>query len=164
MLSLRKKSKQHQAPSAAAVALKPITIENFNDAMALERKNTRFVGSAADVLAEGYVFREDSAVYGIYAAETIVGLVLLLEEPRRGYYEFTNLFIADTVQHRGFGTAAVRAVLEKYKKERKADTVKLQVHKLNKYAIRSYEACGFTITGQSKWDENFWVMICALTG
>ena len=109
-------------------------------------------------MAEGYVFRESAAVYGLYSGDTIVGLVLLSEKPHREKYEFTNLFIADNFQRRGLGLKAVEAILQKFKNERYAKTVELQVHKTNVYAIKIYEKLGFTVTGEAKWDKNFLVM------
>lgn len=144
------------------VTLQEVTMQNFNDCMGLERKSSRYVGNAADVLAGAYVARKTATAYGIYAGDTVVGLVVICTEPNEKGYWFNDLFIADGYQNKGYAKEAVRLILEKFKAEKKSDTVEIQVNYTNKYAIKTYEYHGLSVTGKAKWDENFLIMSLSL--
>ncbi len=142
-----------------AVTLQEVTQENFNACISLQRESNRFVGNAESVLAQAYIYRNDSLAYAICHHETIVGLVILLMSPAELCpYEFTELFIADDFQRQGFDKQAVEAILEKFRRERKSNLVRISVHESNEYAIKIYQQCGFVETKRSEWDNSFIVM------
>ena len=141
------------------VTLEEVTLNNFNDCAALERKSSRFVGNAESVLALAYVYRENSLAYAICSDETIIGLVILRVNPQESRpYSFTEMFIADGFQRQGYGKQAVKAILEKFRKEKKSELVQIQVHDSNEVAIKIYEQCGFVEISRAKWNNEFLVM------
>lgn len=142
------------------VVLREVDYQNFYDCLGLERESTRFVGSAESVLAEAYIFRENSTAYAIYQRDTVIGLVIVLDRPMNSdkYYSFTDLFIADDFLGKGFGKRAVQAILDKFRYEKKRDTVEIQVHQSNDIARRIYIQCGFEKIKNADWDQHFDVM------
>lgn len=139
------------------ITLQPVTQENYNACLVLERAQFDFVGDATAVLANAYIYRDSSLAYAVCDEETVIGMVLLDETGKEGSYEFTDLFIADNYRNQGYGDKTVKAILSHFFKKG-ATSVHMQVHKDNKTAIHVYEKNGFIITGTSPWDEYFIVM------
>ena len=140
------------------ISLKEITMQNFNECMSLERKSQKYVGNATDVLAEAYIYRFNSTAYGIYLDDEIIGLVILKDKPSNSPYSFTDLFISDHYQNKGYAKTAVSLIIDKFKSEKLASYIEIQVHNTNQYAIKSYKDNGFRITGNSQWDNSFLIM------
>ena len=139
------------------ITLQPVTQENYNACLALERTQFDFVGDAAAVLANAYIYRDSSLAYAIYDEDTAIGMVLLDETGNEGSYEFTDLFIADNYRNQGYGDKTVKAILSHFFRKG-ATSVHMQVHKDNKTAIHVYEKNGFSVKETSPWDEDFVVM------
>lgn len=141
------------------VTLREVDALNFDEIVSMKRESNMYVGSPEFVLAEAYVYRGDSAAFGIYSDEIPVGLVVIRDRPEEGYpYSFTGLFIADDFQRRGFGREAVEAIMQKFRAEGKRGEVEIQVHQDNLPAIKIYTRCGFRETGRAKWNAEFVVM------
>lgn len=142
------------------VELREVTQENFYDCTALDRESSLYVGDAEAVLAEAYIFRENSTAYAICDGDVTVGLVIVRDRPGEDCesYSFTDLFIADNFQGKGYGNQAVEAIVRKFKEEKKRNRAELQVHNSNMKAKRIYEKYGFVKTGNSNWDESFEIM------
>ena len=143
------------------VYLKTVTMDNYYDCLALNREETRFVGTACDVIADAYIYRDTSLAYALYHDDDVIGLVILDEQGKDQAYEFTNLFIADDCRNKGFGEKAVKAIINHFV-GKNAKSIHLQVHKSNNVAIHVYQKCGFAVKGVSKWDDDFLVMEIAL--
>lgn len=137
------------------IALREIDQSNFNECMNLERKSQRYVGDAPYVLAEVYIYRQHSTAYGIYNDDTMVGLVALRDRPTTQNYSFTDLFIADNYQNKGYAKGAVKKIIEKFKAEGKADTIDLFVHETNDIALKIYKDYGFKEIERAAWDSSF---------
>lgn len=107
-----------------------------------------FLDSALGILARGYVYRSSRArVIGIAEDGTIVGVALvkdLDEEP--ACYDLHQFMIDARRQGRGYGTQALRLILQELEKERKYDTVEVCVKKEDAAALRVYEKAGFRDT------------------
>lgn len=142
------------------VELREVDQHNFYDCVALERKSTLYVGDAAFVLAQAYIFRQYSTAYAICDSDTIVGLVILLDRPEEddGHYSFTELFIADDFLGKGYGKQAVAAIIRKFRAEGLRDEIEIQVNSSNQIAKKIYEEYGFVKVGTARWDEGFDVM------
>lgn len=141
------------------LTLQEITPTNFNDCISLKRDSCRFVGDAESVLAQAYIYRDDSLAYAICFNETIIGLVIIRVSPTEVHpYSFTELFIADDFQRQGFGKQTVEAILDKFRNEKKSQLVRIQVHQNNDIAIRIYKKCGFTEVKRAEWNNDFLVM------
>lgn len=142
------------------VELREVDMTNFYDCLALKRKSSLYVGDAAYVLAEAYLFRQNSTAYLIYDGGTPAGMAILLDKPQNDdrHYSFTDLFIGDDFLGKGYGKAAVDAIIRKFRSENLRDKVEIQVHSSNEIAIKIYESVGFTKTGAAEWDNAFNVM------
>ena len=136
------------------ISLHPVTQENYNECLALEREIFDFVGDATAVLANAYIYRDSALAYAVYEEDSVIGLVILDETGKNGSYEFTDLFIADNYRNRGYGDKTVKAILSHFS-GRGATSVHMQVHKENKAAIHIYEKNGFSQKGISPWDDDF---------
>lgn len=144
------------AGSAPDVRLVPIDDETkLGDCENLRRRSTRFVGSPMWMIGLAYVNREFVSAYGIYYGNTLVGLVLLNETT---CYKIGEMIIGDRFQRRGYGTAAVRAIVQRWYAQRKFPEASLAVHRDNRIAIQMYRRCGFVPAGSAPWDANFLVM------
>ncbi len=141
------------------VALKEVDIRNFSEIVSLQRDSFLQVGEPEYVLAEAYVYRNDCTAYGIYSGDTAVGLVILRDRPAEGApYSFTDIFIADNFQRRGYGQAAVEAIMQKFRSERLRGEVEIQVHEGNVPALKIYRRCGFEEVKRAEWNSSFLVM------
>ncbi len=141
------------------VTLREVDITNFSEVVNLKRESVQYVGSPEYVLAEAYIYRDDCTAYAIYADERAVGLVIVRDRPEEGRpYSFTGIFIADDEQRKGYGQAAVEAIMRKFREERLRADVEIQVHSQNEPALKIYRRCGFKEVGRAKWNGDFWVM------
>lgn len=140
------------------ISLKLVAMENYGECLDLKREIKNFVGDSRDVLSNAYIYRESSSAYAICRGDVVIGLVILSEEPFKGRYEFTDFFIADDYQNKGYGREAVYEIIKKYKDMGKADKIQMQVNKTNYFAIKLYKKAGFKITGTSIHDEEFYLM------
>ena len=141
------------------ITLQEVTPANFNECISLKRDSSRFVGDAESVLAQAYIYRNDSLAYAICLHEAIIGLVIIRVYPTElRPYAFTELFIADDFQKQGFGKQAVEVILDKFRNEKKSKLVRIQVHQDNNIAIGIYEKCGFTEVKRAEWNHDYLVM------
>ena len=113
-----------------------------------------FLDSAAGILARGYAYRACRArVIGITEGGIMVGVALvkdLDEEPV--CYDLQQFMIDHRFQGRGYGTKALRLILEELGKERKYDCVEVCVKKEDTAALRVYGKAGFRDTGYTDPD------------
>jgi len=129
--------------------------ERLGHCESLRRKSTRFVGGAMWLVGLAYIHRDGVNAYGVYDGETLVGLMLLFERTKYGIAEF---FIGDKYQRRGYGYAAMQAVIARFRAEAKFPVISVIVHGANKPALALYEKCGFAVTAAADWDSNFKIM------
>ncbi len=145
------------------VRLWPITAENWRAALdlAVAPEQQRFVAEYAPVaavaLAKAYV-RAGGAIwapYGIYASETLVGFVALARQPGAPDERWIlHFFIDQRHQGRGYGTAALRRLVELVTREHpECRSLRLVVHPENRAAQRLYTGAGFRPTGTERWGE-----------
>lgn len=133
------------------VTLTEIGEDNFLQARALRVGDGQaaFLDSALGILARGYVYRKDRArVFGLAAEGELVGLALvkdLDEEP--ACYDLQQFMIDRRFQGRGYGSEALRLILDGLAAERKYDCVEVCVKKADAAALHLYEKLGFTDTG-----------------
>ena len=141
------------------ITLREVDQYNFNDCIDLKRESNLFVGNAEYVLANAYIYRNDSTAYAIYDDQTVVGLVIIRDRPEQGSaYSFTELFIADDYQRKGLGQAAVEMIMHKFRKDKHSAVAEIQVHCTNGPAIKIYERCGFSEIKRAEWNNDFIVM------
>lgn len=133
------------------VSLVEVTEENWLAAARLRvsEEQKHFVASAVGILARAYVYRECRAkVYLIEAGNTVVGMMMVRdmdEEPC--CYELQQFLVDEKQQGKGYGYAALTALLELLSGERKYPCVEVCVKMTDAAALHVYEKAGFQDTG-----------------
>ncbi|MCL1883236.1 MAG: GNAT family N-acetyltransferase [Defluviitaleaceae bacterium] len=139
------------------ILLQEIDEDNWLDCIELEHENRRFVESAVFNLADAYVSRHYMTAYGIYNECTIVGMVLVRNEPANytKNYAFTEFFIADNYLRKGYGRKAVAALLAMLKNEKGFDVARICVDEENYIALKFFKKCGFIEESGACWDSRY---------
>ena len=133
------------------IRLTEITEDNWMEAAGLSVRDDQkqFVAPAVGIIARGYVYRDfNSKVFAIEDGETLVGLALVREfgsEPLG--YDLQQFMIDERFQGRGYGTAALRLILDELRKEGHYGQVEVCVKKDDAAAIHLYRKHGFTDSG-----------------
>lgn len=140
-----------------AIALRPITEDNFIDAFNLKLKDgqERFVSHPVRSLAQAYVYRDQCQPFGIYSGEMMVGYVMVIYDYDVPEYDIWHMMIDGSQQGNGFGKAALELVLEYIKGKPFGDSgrVALTCNKDNPAALKLYKSFGFELTGGEDDDE-----------
>jgi len=109
----------------------------------------KYLAPAIGILARGYVYRDHNAkVFAIADEAAIVGVALVREfsdEPLG--YELQQFMIDQKHQGKGYGTQALRLILDELRKEHHFDHVEVCVKKDDAVAIHVYEKMGFVDSG-----------------
>ena len=133
------------------IRLADITEDNWTEAVSLSvtESQKRFVASSQGILARGYVYRNcGGRVYLIENDGTAVGLALVREFTEEPFgYDLQQFMIDGRFQNRGYGSQALKLILDALRKEGKYDHVEVCVKKEDTDAIRLYERCGFYDSG-----------------
>ena len=140
-----------------AIALRPITEDNFIDAFNLKLKDgqERFVSHPVRSLAQAYVYRDQCQPFVIYSGEMMVGYVMVIYDYDVPEYDIWHMMIDGSQQGNGFGKAALELVLEYIKGKPFGDSgrVALTCSKDNPTALNLYKSFGFELTGGEDDDE-----------
>ena len=139
------------------ISLKPIVEDNFLDAFHLKLGEGQdiFVSHPVRSLAQAYVYRTQCQPFGIYAGEIMVGYVMVIYDYDIPEYNIWHMMIDVTKQGKGYGTAALRLVLDyiRQKPFGDSDRVALTCNKNNLGALALYRSVGFELTGNEDDDE-----------
>ncbi len=145
-----------------------VTEDNWLDVASLTVKDHQkgFVAPAIGILARGYVYRGCNAkVYAFEQDGVIVGTALVREftdEPLG--YDLQQFMIDRQYQNKGYGTEALRLLLEELRRENHYDHVELCVKRADMEAIHLYEKLGFVDSGYVDEDlPDSLNMICYLS-
>ena len=151
------------------IRLIPVTEDNWMDVASLTVKEQQrnYVAPAIGILARGYVYRGCNVkIYAFEEDGTIVGIALVREftdEPLG--YDLQQFMVDQRYQNKGYGSQALRLILDELRKENHYDHVELCVKKADAEAIRLYEKHGFTDSGYVDEDlPDSLNMICYLSG
>ena len=133
------------------IRLLEVTKDNWLDAakLSVKEEQKRFVASPIGILARGYVYRDCNArIFVIDSDGTVAGLLLVREfdEEPLGY-DLQQFMIDQRYQGRGYGSEALRLILEMLRTEGRYDHVEVCVKKDDRAAIRLYEKHGFVNSG-----------------
>lgn len=129
------------------IIFKEIDETNWKIAFKIEHAEEQgaFVADGIEIIALAYVYRSRNAkVNGIYAGETMVGLIMvedLDEEP--SCYHLHELLIDKKYQNKGYGSETIKLLIPQQKEEGKFPRIEVCVHKDNRPAISFYEKNGF---------------------
>lgn len=150
------------------IRLISVTEENWLDiaSLAVKEHQRDYVAPAVGILARGYVYRDCNAkVYAFDNEGVIVGMALVREftdEPLG--YDLQQFMIDGRYQNRGYGSEALRLVLDALRQEKHYGHVELCVKKADAEAIRLYEKHGFADSGYVDEDlPDSLNMICSLS-
>ena len=139
------------------VELRAITEDNFIDAFNLKLApgQEKFVSHPIRSLAQAYVYRDQCQPFGIYAAEKMVGYVLVIYDYDVPEYDIWHMMIDESMQGHGYGSEALDCVIEYIKTKPFGDSgrVALTCNKDNPVARSLYESKGFRTTGYEDEDE-----------
>lgn len=136
------------------IHLEPITPENWRTPLRVAAAQRDYVASPEKLLARAYAFREArSEALMVYSDNVPVGMVLYHDCDPLQAYDFSQFFIDERYQNRGYGTAAARLVLDLMKRDGKYAKVVLCYIEGDTAARRLYEKLGFHLTGEQDEDE-----------
>jgi diamine N-acetyltransferase len=148
------------------ISLRPIDSSNYRESIELSvgPDQQRFVASNLQSLADAYVWREAAEPFAVYSDDEMVGFALLfplgdgedddsIPEPgtERGYI-LVRLMIDDRFQGRGYGRAALEAIVALVR-DRGLPTIRLSVVPENEQALDFYRRNAFAETGETHGGE-----------
>ena len=126
------------------VHLVDITPDNWRLKLQVSEAQKTYVAGSAVLLARAYAYREwRSRAFVVCNDETPVGMGLYYDCPERNAYDFSQFFIDERYQGKGYGKAAAKAVLEAMKQDGKYDKTVLCYIEGDEAARRLYESIGF---------------------
>ena len=139
------------------IELKPITEDNFIEAFNLKLApgQEEFVSHPIRSLAQAYVYRDQCQPFGICSEGRMVGYVMVIYDYDIPEYDIWHMMIDESMQGRGFGSAALDRVIEYIKTKPFGDSnrVALTCNKHDPIARKLYESKGFSATGAEDEDE-----------
>lgn len=139
------------------VNLKTITEDNFLDAFGLKlaKGQEKYVSNPIRSLAQAYVYREQCQPFGIYDGEEMVGYVMVIYDYDIPEYDIWHMMIDASKQGVGYGSAALKQVLDYIKTKPFGDSnrVALTCNKHNQIALKLYHAAGFVESGVEDEEE-----------
>ena len=137
-----------------AIRLEEVTPDNWRADLHVRPDQQRFVASREGTLARAFAYWDRrSQAFIIMADEEPVGMAMYYDSPQRNAYYFSEFFIDERHQGRGFGRAAARLVLERMRAEGRYPKVFLCYVEGNEPARLLYEGLGFRQTGEADGDE-----------
>lgn len=142
------------ASRVPAVELVPVDSENWRDVTALEVKASQadFVNHPAHYLClcnYGKLWNPLAVVHN----RTVAGFMMWALDDEDGSCWLGGITIDKARQGQGFGTAAIRAAIEKLSREQGYSDFALSYESSNTGARRVYAAIGFLETGEMEDDE-----------
>ena len=106
------------------------------------------------ILARAYAYRDlGSQAYIIYNDETPIGMAMYYPCEELEAYEFSQFFIDQRYQGKGYGQKAAELILEKMKEDGKYNKVVLCYIEGDDAAKNLYEKLGFYHNGEVAEDE-----------
>ncbi len=136
------------------IHLEPITPDNWRLGLRVRDDQRAFVSDSAGILARAYAYRDSrSQAFVIYADELPVGMAMYHDWDEAAAYDFSQLFIDQRYQGRGFGLEAARLIMEKLRQDGRYDRVCLCYIDGDDGAKNLYEKLGFRHTGEAWEDE-----------
>ena len=136
------------------IHLEEITPDNWREELKVSKEQERYVSDAMKILARAYAFRNQrSYACIIYEEGEPIGMALYYDCDELQAYDFSQLFIDERYQGRGFGKEAAKLILDRRKRDGKYSEVVLCYIEGNKAAKEMYEKLGFYHTGEADEDE-----------
>ncbi len=136
------------------IHLESINPGNWRLGLKVSEEQRRFVSDSFSMLARAYAYREErSRAYVIYDDEVPVGMAMYHDLDDWGAYDFSQFFIDQRYQRKGYGLKAAQLILDEMKADGKYDKVVLCFIDGDDAAKNLYEKLGFHLTGEEDEDE-----------
>lgn len=117
---------------------------NWRVPLKVSKAQEIYVASSTTILARAYAYRDSrSRALLIHEDETPIGMVLYHDDESLAAYIFSEIFIDEQFQGKGYGRVATRLVLDDMKKDGKYNKVILCYIEGNDAAQKLYESFGF---------------------
>ncbi len=127
------------------IRLEDIDEGNWRYPLKVSESQKNYVANSLVMLARAYAYRNHrSRAFVICEDETPVGMGLYYDCPEWKAYDFSQIFIDERYQGRGYGKEAVKLVLDIMKHDGKYRKVVLCYIEGNDAARKLYEQFGFT--------------------
>ena len=127
---------------------------NWRLGQKVSESQKRFVSDDMRLLARAYAYRDSrSNAYVIYDDYVPVGMALYYDCDEQKAFDFSQIFIDERYQGKGFGTEAAQQILKIMESDGKYDKVILCYIDGNEAAKNMYEKLGFYPTVESDGDE-----------
>ena len=136
------------------IYLEEINPNNWRLGLKVAKEQEKYVSNNFRMLARAYAYREyRSKAFVVYKDTTPVGMAMYYDCDELKAYDFSQLFIDERYQGRGFGKEAAKLILDRMKRDGKYSDVVLCYIEGNKSAKEMYEKLGFYHTGEADEDE-----------
>ena len=138
------------------INFRAITEENFDAIIRMKRpENEGFVASNAYSLAQAWLYRGNNDVYpfAIYNDEEPVGFMMLDEDLEERCLVIWRIMFPEEHQNKGYGTAAIKKIVDLARESGKYDFMILDYVPENKIAEHVYTQIGFRPTGEESNGE-----------
>jgi len=139
--------------------LKKITEDNFRECLKLEVEENQknFVANNTHSLAQAWLYYENAKPFAIYNDDEMVGFVMLAMDynggAAKGICDLWRFMIDKKYQRKGFGKAAMEAVISYVKEEFDYKKIMTSFVQGNTSAENLYKSFGFVPNGEFDGDE-----------
>ena len=136
------------------IRLETVGPDNWRTGLRVREDQRGFVSDSAGILARAWAYRESrSRAYVICSDELPVGMAMYYDLEEEGAYNFSQFFIDQRWQGRGFGREAAEMILRMMKDDGRYGRVVLCYIDGDEAARKLYEKLGFRPTGEADGDE-----------
>lgn len=133
------------------ISFRKITEDNFAAIIQMKRpEGENFVASNVYSLAQAWLYREAGDVYpfAVYDREMPVGFIMLDEDLEERCLILWRIMFPEEHQNKGYGTRAIRKIIQLAGNSGKYDHILLDYVPKNKIAEHVYKKLGFLPTGK----------------
>lgn len=122
--------------------------------MEVTQEQSQYVANSTVLLARAYAYREcRSNALLILNDDVPVGMALFYDLAELKMYDFSQIFIDQRHQGKGYGLQASKLILQLMEEDGRFDRVSLCFVAGNESAHRIFEKLGFKLTGEMDEDE-----------
>ena len=108
------------------IRLEEIDAGNWRIPLRVSKEQEQYVANSTTILARAYAYRDArSQALLICESETPVGMVMYHDEDSMDAYIFSEIFIDERFQRKGYGRAATKLALDRMKDDGKYNKVVL---------------------------------------
>lgn len=133
------------------VYFRAVTEENFQAVIDMKRpEGEPFVRPNVYSLAQAWLYRDTGRVHpaAIYSGDEPVGFLLLDERPEERSLTLWRIMFPEEHQNRGYGTQAIRQLIQAARESGKYDFLFLNCDPANQIGEHVYRKLGFRPTGE----------------